>query len=325
MIVLVTGAAGFIGSHLVDAYLLAGARVIGVDNFLTGSEANLASARSSERFAFVRADVSREWPLVDRFVGEVGAKPDRVLHLASPASPVDYARLPLETLAVNSRGTEAALEAAQRWHARFLFASTSETYGDPLEHPQTETYWGNVNPVGPRSCYDESKRFGEALVSANVRTRNADARIIRIFNTYGPRMRRDDGRVVANFISQALAGLPLTIYGGGTQTRSFCYVSDLVRGIIACAETEAARGEVVNLGNPDEFTIREFAETVSRLVGVELLVEEGPMPTDDPSRRRPDITKALRLLGWSPKVPLHEGLLRTIEAFREASPAVRGA
>jgi nucleoside-diphosphate-sugar epimerase len=282
-------------------------------------------AKANDRFAFVRADVADEWPLVDRFVSELGVVPDQVLHLASPASPVDYAKLPLETLAVNSRGTEAALGAAQRWQARFLFASTSETYGDPLEHPQAETYWGNVNPIGPRSCYDESKRFGEALVSANVRARNADARIIRIFNTYGPRMRRHDGRVVANFVSRALAGLPLTIYGGGAQTRSFCYVSDLVRGIIACAGSEVARGEVINLGNPDEYTIREFAEAVARLVGVELRVEDAPMPPDDPARRRPDITKARRLLSWSPKVSLREGLLKTIAAFSEAAGAVPGA
>jgi nucleoside-diphosphate-sugar epimerase len=325
VIVLVTGAAGFIGSHLVEAYLERGAHVIGVDNLLTGSEANLSAARTSDRFAFVRADVAEDWPLVDRFVGDLGIQPDRVLHLASPASPEDYAKLPLETLAVNSRGTEAALGAAERWRARFLFASTSETYGDPLEHPQTETYWGNVNPIGPRSCYDESKRFGEALVSATVRARNADARIIRIFNTYGPRMRRNDGRVVANFVSQALAGLPLTIYGGGAQTRSFCYVSDLVRGIIACAETEASRGEVINLGNPDEYTIREFAEIVARLVGVELRVEEQPMPPDDPGRRRPDITKARRLLGWSPEVSLSDGLTRTIDAFRQAAQLVLGS
>jgi nucleoside-diphosphate-sugar epimerase len=325
VIALITGAAGFIGSHLVDAYLESGAHVIGVDNFLTGDEANLATARASGRLAFVRADVAAEWALVERFVADLGVKPDRVLHLASPASPVDYANWPLETLAVNSRGTEAALTASQRWRARFLFASTSETYGEPLEHPQTEGYWGNVNPIGPRSCYDESKRFGEALVSTTVRVQDADARIIRIFNTYGPRMRSNDGRVAANFISQALAGRPLTIYGSGAQTRSFCYVSDLVRGIIACAESEAARGEVINLGNPDEYTIREFAETVARLVGVGLRVEERPMPADDPSRRRPDITKARRLLGWSPEVPLNVGLLRTIEAFRESAVAVPDA
>jgi len=325
VIVLVTGAAGFIGSHLVEAYLERGAHVIGVDNLLTGSEANLDAVGASERFAFIRADVVEEWPIVDRFVRDLGVQPDRVLHLASPASPEDYAKLPLETLAVNSRGTDAALGAAQRWRARFLFASTSETYGDPLEHPQTEKYWGNVNPIGPRSCYDESKRFGEALVSANIRVNNADARIIRIFNTYGPRMRRNDGRVVANLVSQALAGEPLTVYGRGVQTRSFCYVSDLVRGIIACTEADVARGEVINLGNPDEYSIREFAEIVARLVGVELQIDERPMPEDDPARRRPDITKAHRLLGWRPVVPLQEGLLRTIDAFRKSAETVRGA
>lgn len=325
MIVLVTGAAGFIGSHLVDAYLESGAQVVGVDNLLTGTMANLGVAKASRRFAFIHADVAAEWPVVDRFVSELGLVPDRVLHLASPASPKDYAELPFETLAANSRGTEAALDAAQRWKARFLFASTSETYGEPLEHPQVETYWGNVNPIGPRACYDESKRFGEALVSTAIRIRNADARIIRIFNTFGPRMRRNDGRVVANFVAQALSGLPLTVYGGGLQTRSFCYVSDLVRGIIACAESEASRGEVINLGSPEEHTVRELAEYVARLVGVELHVDERRLPTDDPSRRRPDISKARRLLGWSPEVSLRDGLSRTIDAFRESMEVVPGA
>jgi nucleoside-diphosphate-sugar epimerase len=239
-----------------------------------------------------------------------------VLHLASPASPVDYAALPLETLAVNSRGTEHCLAAAREWGARFLFASTSECYGDPKEHPQAETYWGNVNSIGPRSCYDEAKRFGEALTMAYARAHDVDVRIIRIFNTYGPRMRRNDGRVVPNFITQAIGGVPLTIYGDGQQTRSFCYVSDLVDGIIRCAASPRTRGIVVNLGNPVEHTIREFAEIVARIAGVDLRVEMRPMPVDDPGRRRPDITRACSLLEWEPVIELEDGLRRTIDAFR---------
>ncbi len=315
-VVLITGAAGFIGSHVVDAFLERGASVIGVDNFLTGSRRNLESADANPAFSFVRADVVEEWPLVERHVAALGVRPDRVLHMASPASPVDYAKLPLETLAVNSRGTQMAIEAAERWGARFLFASTSESYGDPLEHPQAETYWGNVNPVGWRSCYDEGKRFGEALVSTHVRQFDIDARIIRIFNTYGPRMRADDGRLIPNFITQALAGVPLTIYGDGSQTRSFCYVSDLVRGIVACTESELTRGEIVNLGSADEYSVRDFAEVLSRFAGVPLRIEPRPMPPDDPMRRQPDLSKALRLLGWSPEVSLEDGLRATLDAFR---------
>ncbi len=319
MIALITGAAGFVASHVVDAYLSAGSHVVGVDNFSTGSARNLEAARANDRFAFVQADVANDWDVVEQFLERNGLRPDRVLHLASPASPVDYAKLPLETLAVNSRGTEAATKAAHRWGARFLFSSTSEVYGDPLEHPQRESYWGHVNPIGPRSCYDEGKRFGEALVFAYIRRHGVDARVVRIFNTYGPRMQRDDGRVIPTFISQALAGMPLTLYGGGTQTRSFCYFSDLVRGIVACIECDRTRGEVINLGSADEYSIRDSAEIIARMVGVPLVIKDGPRPADDPMRRRPDLTKALDLLGWKPEVSLNDGLRATIESFRTAA------
>ncbi|HKU68458.1 MAG TPA: SDR family NAD(P)-dependent oxidoreductase [Candidatus Baltobacteraceae bacterium] len=318
--VLITGAAGFIGSHLTDAYLQEGRRVIGIDNLITGSRDNLADALRSEHFELLERDITvghRE--LIDDIHAKYGPI-DLVLHFASPASPVDYAKLPLQTLAVNSKGTEFCAQAALEWGARLLYASTSEAYGDPLEHPQRETYWGNVNPVGPRSCYDESKRFGEALVSAYVRAHDVNARIIRIFNTYGPRMRSDDGRVVPNFILQALRGEPLTIYGNGSQTRSFCYVDDLVAGIMACAASDAARGRIVNLGNPEEYPVAEFARIVSEIADVPLRTENRPIPPDDPTRRCPDIAVARLLLGWEPKVPVREGLRRTIEALRGTLP-----
>ncbi len=316
--VLITGASGFIGSHLTDAYLAQGWIVIGLDNFVTGNRANLADAFRSPHFRLFERDVTQPpRTLIDEIARDCGA-PDLVLHFASPASPVDYAQLPLETLDVNSKGTEFCARAALEWNARLLYASTSEAYGDPLEHPQRETYWGHVNPVGPRSCYDESKRFGEALVMAFVRSRGLDARIIRIFNTYGPRMRSDDGRVVPNFILQALREQPLTIYGDGSQTRSFCYVDDLVAGIMACAACGGARGRVVNLGNPEEYPIREFARIVAQIANAELRTESKPMPPDDPTRRCPDIAVARQLLDWEPKVPLREGLRRTIEQMRAA-------
>jgi nucleoside-diphosphate-sugar epimerase len=316
MRVLVTGGAGFIGSHLVDYYLERGDEVTAVDNFITGSASNLTAARKNENFRFVEADVADEWERVAAAFA-AGRAPDLILHFASPASPVDYSLRPIETMAVNSRGTENCLRAALKWRCRVLYASTSETYGDPLEHPQREEYWGNVNPVGPRSCYDESKRFGEALVMAYVRVHDVDARIIRIFNTYGPRMRSDDGRVVPNFVTQALAGVPLTVYGDGSQTRSFCYVDDLVEGISRCAAVEATRGVVVNLGNPNEYPIRVFADIVCRIAGVPLTVDPRPMPVDDPGRRCPDISRAVRLLGWQPLVTLEDGLSRTLRAFEE--------
>jgi nucleoside-diphosphate-sugar epimerase len=243
---------------------------------------------------------------------------ERIYHLASPASVVDYLAHPLETLAVNATGTGIMLDLARRNGARLLFTSTSEIYGDPLIHPQSETYWGNVNPVGIRSCYDEAKRYGEALVLAHWRTHGTDARIVRIFNTYGPHSRADDGRIVPNFITQALHGLPITIYGDGSQTRSFCYVSDLVRGLIMTMESTGTAGEVINLGNPEELTVLRFAEIIAAHVGSDAGVIFRPLPEDDPTRRRPDITKARTLLGWEPLVSVREGLDRTVEWFRHS-------
>lgn len=314
--VVVTGAAGFVASHVVDACLKRGDRVAGIDNFITGDSDNLAQARENPAFRFFELDVCALDDAARAHIEGEAGKPERIYHMASPASPVDYAKRPLETLRVNSRGTEACCEAALGWGARILFASTSECYGDPLVHPQTEDYWGNVNPNGPRSCYDEAKRYGEALIFAYARTRGLDMRVVRIFNTYGPRMRLDDGRVVPNFVAQALRGEPLTVYGGGKQTRSFCYVDDLVDGILACMESEATRDMVVNLGNPKERTIREFAQVVCETAGVPLRVDdERPLPPDDPNRRCPDITRARELLGWSPQVDIRTGLRATIEDF----------
>lgn len=317
MHVLISGAAGFIGSHLVDRYLSDGHSVTGIDNFLTGSTANLSFSKQSSRFTFIEADVcaldSKQYN---------GEKPDLVLHFASPASPVDYGAHPLATLRVNSRGTEAMAAVAMEHNAAFLYASTSETYGDPHEHPQRETYWGNVNSVGERSCYDESKRYGEAWVSTLVRQNALNGRIIRIFNTYGPRMKPDDGRVVPNFICQALAGEALTIYGDGSQTRSFCFVDDLVEGIVRCAASERTRGLVVNLGNPDEHSILEFAEIVCRIANVPLKVTPRPLPPDDPARRCPDIGRAASLLEWAPQVDLEDGLRRTYEYFSSSRSMV---
>lgn len=314
MRVLISGAAGFIGSHLVDRYLADGHDVIGVDNLLTGRLENLGGAERSERFQFVNADVSMDLSSVNDLLQREGAA-DLVLHFASPASPVDYGNYPIETLRVNSHGTEAMAELAMSHNARFLYASTSESYGDPLEHPQREGYWGNVNPVGVRSCYDESKRYGEAFVSTLIRTQGLNGRIIRIFNTYGPRMQINDGRVVPNFVRQALSGDDLTIYGDGSQTRSFCYVDDLVEGIVRCAASPQTRGLVVNLGNPEEHAILEFADIVCRIAGVPLKMKPMPLPPDDPSRRCPDISRATEVLGWTPVVSLEEGLQRTIQFF----------
>lgn len=313
MRILISGAAGFIGSHLVDRYLSDGHDVIAIDNLVTGDVENLREALQSPSCRFINADVADPGSL-EATLNEAMA-PDLVLHFASPASPVDYGNHPLETLYVNSRGTEHMAKLALRSGARFLYASTSESYGDPLEHPQRESYWGNVNPIGVRACYDESKRYGEALVSTIVRTQGLNGRIIRIFNTYGPRMQIDDGRVVPNFIRQALRGEPLTIYGDGSQTRSFCYVDDLIEGIVRCAASDKARGTVINLGNPEEHPIAEFARIVCDVAGTTLKTVARQLPSDDPLRRCPDISRAQELLGWSPTVALHDGLRRTIECF----------
>ncbi len=304
----VTGGAGFLGSHLVDLLLGEGHRVTVLDNLVTGSVENIAHLAGHERFRFIRQDVTD-------FIF-IGGPVQYVWHFASPASPVDYLELPIQTLKVGSLGTHKALGLARDKGARFLLASTSEIYGDPLVHPQTEDYWGNVNPIGPRGCYDEAKRFAEALVMAYHQEHGLDTRIVRIFNTYGPRMRLRDGRVVPAFISAALAGKPLPVYGEGTQTRSFCYVSDLIDGIhrlMMCEDRSAHMP--VNIGNPDEMTIREFAETILRITGSRSRVRHLPLPKDDPKQRRPDIGRARRLLGWRPRVTLEEGLRRTIDYF----------
>jgi dTDP-glucose 4,6-dehydratase len=308
MRVLVTGAAGFLGSHLCDRLLADGHRVIGMDNYITGSPANLAHLERHPAFQFVRHDVTT-------FI-EVEGPLDGVLHFASPASPVDYLELPIQTLKVGSLGTHKALGLAKAKSARFLLASTSETYGDPLVHPQPETYWGNVNPVGPRGVYDEAKRFAEAMTMAYHRYHGLDTRIVRIFNTFGPRMRPHDGRVVSNFIIQALRGEPLTVYGDGSQTRSFCYVDDLIEGIVRLFERGSH--DPTNIGNPGEFTVLQLAERVLALTGSKSEIVRRPLPVDDPRVRQPDITRAKQQLGWEPKVPLDDGLRRTIDYFRES-------
>jgi dTDP-glucose 4,6-dehydratase len=307
MRVLVTGAAGFLGSHLCDRLLADGHRVIGMDNYITGTPSNLAHLEHHPTFQFVRHDVTT-------FI-ELEGPLDAVLHFASPASPVDYLELPIQTLKVGSLGTHKALGLARAKGARFLLASTSETYGDPLVHPQPETYWGNVNPVGPRGVYDEAKRFAEAMTMAYHRYHGLDTRIVRIFNTFGPRMRPHDGRVVSNFIMQALRGEPLTIYGDGSQTRSFCYVDDLIEGITRLFERGTA--DPTNIGNPGEFTVRQLADRVLALTGSKSEIVRRPLPMDDPRVRQPDITRARELLGWEPRVPLDEGLRRTIAYFKE--------
>ena len=308
MRVLVTGAAGFLGSHLADRLLADGYEVVGMDNFITGSPDNIAHLTGHPRWSFFRHDVTN-------FTYVAGSL-DGVLHFASPASPRDYLELPIQTLKVGSLGTHKALGLALAKQARFLIASTSEVYGDPLEHPQTEAYWGNVNPVGPRGVYDEAKRFAEAMTMAYHRFHGVDTRIVRIFNTYGPRMRPHDGRVVSNFIVQALRGEPLTVYGDGGQSRSFCYVDDLIDGIVRLFERGTA--DPTNIGNPVEFTVRQLAEEVLRQTGSASPIVEEPLPEDDPKVRRPDISRARALLGWEPKVPLAAGLERTIAYFRTA-------
>ena len=307
MRIVVSGAAGFIASHMCDRLLAEGHSVIGLDNFLTGSEHNLAHLAGEPRFNFRKQDVTRTFTVE----GDV----DCVLHMASPASPKDYLEHPIETLDVGSIGTRHTLELALAKGARYLLTSTSECYGDPAVHPQVETYWGNVNPVGPRSCYDEAKRFAEALTMAYHRARGLRTNIARIFNTYGPRMKLDDGRVVPAFLHQALLGLPMTIFGDGSQTRSFCYVTDLVDGLFRLMGSEERYP--VNLGNPNELTILEFAERIRRLTGSKSELSFEPLPEDDPRQRQPDIAKARTLLGWEPLVPLEEGLTRTVEHFRK--------
>jgi len=300
---LVTGGAGFLGSHLCDALLARGHRVICVDNLETGSLANIEHIRDPQRFTLLHVDIIEPY-FVDEPV-------DFVYHLASPASPIDYLRLPLHTLKVGSYGTHHTLGLAKAKRARFLIASTSEVYGDPLEHPQSESYWGHVNPIGPRGVYDEAKRYAEALTMAYHRQQGVDTAIVRIFNTYGSRMRPHDGRAIPTFLRQALADRPITVFGDGSQTRSFCYVSDLIRGIIALAES--GHHNPVNIGNPDEFTLLELAETVKELTGSTAEIVYEALPEDDPKQRKPDISLARELLGWSPEVPLREGLQRTIE------------
>jgi len=305
MRVLVTGGAGFIGSHLCDFLLAQGCEVVCMDSLLTGSLANIAHIRD-KRFLFVEHDVTN-FIVVD---GPV----DYVLHFASPASPIDYLELPIQTLKVGALGTHKALGLAKARGARFLLASTSEVYGDPLVHPQREDYWGNVNPVGPRGVYDEAKRFAEAMTMAYHRFHGLDSRIVRIFNTYGPRMRLTDGRAIPTFIRQALAGEPLTVFGDGSQTRSFTFVSDLIAGIWKLMHAPA--NEPVNLGNPRELTLLELAKQVLRFSGARSEIVFGPLPTDDPKIRQPDISRARRLLGWEPHVELEEGLQQTLDWYR---------
>jgi dTDP-glucose 4,6-dehydratase len=306
MRVLITGAAGFLGSHLSDRFLKDGHSVVGLDNFITGNPENVAHLTGNERFEFVRHNIST--------FTYVGGPLDGVLHFASPASPVDYLEHPIATLKVGALGTHNALGLAKEKGARFFLASTSEVYGDPLVHPQPESYWGNVNPIGPRGVYDEAKRFAEAMTMAYHRYHGVDTRIVRIFNTYGPRMRPRDGRVVSNFIVQALSGEPLTIYGDGTQTRSFCYVSDEIEGIYRLFMD--GDSEPTNIGNPNEFTVHQLAELVVELTGTKSKIELHPLPTDDPKVRKPDITRARTMLGWEPTVSLKEGVQKTIAYFR---------
>jgi dTDP-glucose 4,6-dehydratase len=304
---LITGGAGFIGSHLCERFLRRGHEVLCVDNLITGSLANVEHLRSNPAFSFVRHDISH--PL------EIDGPVDHVLHFASPASPVDYLKYPIQTLKVGSLGTHNTLGLAKAKGARYLLASTSEVYGDPLVHPQREDYWGHVNSVGTRGCYDEAKRFAEAIVMAYHRTHQVDTRIIRIFNTYGARMRLDDGRVLPNFMGQALRGEPLTVYGDGSQTRSFCHVDDLVNGIEALLSKDFHLP--VNLGNPAEVTILEFAKEILALSGSKSQVVYKPLPEDDPKQRKPDISRAKGLLGWEPRIDRHEGLARTLAYFQK--------
>ncbi|MGI6454777.1 MAG: UDP-glucuronic acid decarboxylase family protein [bacterium] len=303
----ITGGAGFLGSHLADALLERGHDVVCIDNLITGNIANIEHLFGNEYFHFIRHDVTN-------YI-HVPGPVDNILHFASPASPIDYLKFPIQTLKVGSLGTHKALGLAKEKKARFLLASTSEVYGDPLVHPQTEDYWGNVNPIGPRGVYDEAKRFAEAMTMAYHRYHHVETRIVRIFNTYGPRMRVEDGRVVSTFITQALQGEPLTVFGEGRQTRSFCFVKDEVEGIIRLLESDIS--EPVNIGNPSEMTVRQLAELVLELTGSDSTIIQKELPVDDPRVRQPNITKARQLLKWEPQVPIREGLQRTIEYFKK--------
>jgi dTDP-glucose 4,6-dehydratase len=306
----VTGGAGFLGSHLTDRLLAEGHRVIAIDNLVTGNMANVGHLAGNPDFHFIKHNVSN-------FIFLPEEKVDYVFHFASPASPIDYLELPIPTLKVGALGTHNTLGLAKDKKAAFILASTSECYGDPLVHPQKEDYWGNVNPIGPRGVYDEAKRFAEAMTMAYHRYHKVDTRIVRIFNTYGPRMRLRDGRVVPAFIGQALAGKPLTVFGDGSQTRSFCYVSDLIDGIFKLSQSDFH--EPVNIGNPREMTIKQFAEEIIRIMGAKSSIEYKPLPEDDPKVRQPDISRAKKILGWQPKVEFEEGIKKTIEYFRNAS------
>ena len=301
----ITGGAGFLGSHLVDALLARDCRVTVLDNLITGSIDNISHNLDDPDFAFVEHDITKKWPALDRA--------DAVMHLASPASPADYRKLAIETMEAGAIGTQLCLELAREHGAVFMLASTSEVYGDPLVHPQSEDYWGNVNPIGPRAVYDEAKRFAEAMTTAYRDCRGVSTRIARIFNTYGPRMRFDDGRVVPTLIHQALMGKPLTVFGDGSQTRSFCYVSDLVEGINKLLLSEFT--DPMNLGSPEEIAILELAHVIGRLTGSSSEIEFLPLPAEDPARRRPDISRAKRVLGWEPRVKLEDGLRGTFAYF----------
>ncbi|MDD5687459.1 MAG: SDR family oxidoreductase [Elusimicrobia bacterium] len=307
MKILITGGSGFVGSHLCDRFINDGHHVVCIDNLLTGSLKNIAHLRKTKKFKFVKHDVTK-------FI-KINGSIDAILHFASPASPIDYEKLPIQTLKVGSLGTHNVLGLAREKKAKFLLASTSEVYGDPLVHPQREDYWGNVNPIGPRGVYDEAKRFAEAITMAYHRVHKIDTKIIRIFNTFGERMRLNDGRVVPNFISEALRGKPLTIYGTGEQTRSFCYVSDMVEGI--CRLLNSSQNEPVNIGNPDEYSILEFAKIILKLTGSKSKIVFRKLPIDDPKVRQPNISKAKKILKWYPKVFLEEGLERTIKWFQK--------
>lgn len=310
---LITGGAGFIGSHLCETLLRKGYLIICVDNLITGSKENIEGFLDKSRFKFIKHDVTKQFSnkAIEQF-----SNLDFIYHLASPASPKKYQKYPLETLLVNSIGTYNLLRLAQKNKAKFLYTSSSEVYGDPTEHPQKESYWGNVNQIGSRSCYDEAKRFGEAITVAFVRKHNLNARIVRIFNTYGPRMEEDDGRVISNFISQAIKEEPLTVYGNGLQTRSFCFISDMTEGLIKAMEGVKTVGEVFNLGNPDEWRILEIAKLVKQITKSNSKITFTTLPEDDPHRRKPNIEKAKRFLGWTPKVKLKGGLKETINYFR---------